>query len=101
MTFENWLTAQYTRMAAEYRAALSAKVQQFHAVTSAFPVRQAHIDIGIEALSEVGIPSIEKYPEPTQEDREYFKSALKPNWPGILAEYTSQLRPAVNGVINI
>lgn len=90
--FGEWLDSQYTRMATDYRAALARKVAQFHEVTSLFQVGEAHIQIGIEALTEVPRPVIGKYPVATAEDRDYFAQAVKPDWEGILGEYIHKLR---------
>lgn len=79
-------------MAGEYRAALADMVALFHYTTSAFPVGDAHIQIGIEALTEVPRPVIGKYAGATAEDREYFAGARKPDWESILAEYIHKLR---------
>ena len=66
--------------------ALDRKCIEWERIIKGFKVTQAHVDIAIECLKEVKVPAIGKYDDPTDDDRQHFKTAHKPNWEDILQQ---------------
>lgn len=82
--FPSWLDDQYHRMAAEYRAALAAVVRTAHEYAEGNIWEARHTAACVELLRRIPRPTIAKYSDPTDEDREHLKQALRPDWGAIL-----------------
>lgn len=92
VNFKNWLHAAYSHAAAQYRYRLSIYVSTARQYAEGAIWEQKHTDLMIDLMRTEPIPAIGKFPgEVSAADKEWFKTAVKPDWNRILQDYINEL----------
>lgn len=82
MDFRTWLDLQYTQHAAQYRMDLQVIVRTCQSYAEGNIWESKHTMLAVQLLNEVKPPVLGKYPhgEVSQEDREWYKGCVKPEY---------------------
>lgn len=98
MDFKTWLSNTYDKNVIEYRRSLSWITATVTSYAAGNIFEQKHVDISIALLKQIPVPVLGKYPgEATDEDKEYFKTCLKPDYRQILQDEIRKIESLLTG----
>lgn len=98
MEFKTWISNTFETNVMEYRRSLLWITSTVNGYAEENIFQQKHVDISITLLKNVPVPSLGKYPGiATEDDKEYFKTCIKPDYNKILSDEIRKVEGLLTG----